>query len=110
MLYEYCAEAWNSRTERREVFVYRVPAECAQVGEGLFISGILTWGIAASPLWSKPRTIRKIEVDERWHVRRFRIRWFGWTSWILDEDEIFLDAEHNPLYPRGTRRHERDDD
>ena len=116
MIHEYRAVAYVDRYERSEVFVFLIPARCVIVGESIYIreSGLFGWRFErTAPRKGWAAKIKKIERDERWRVLRFKIRtgwlWAEWTPWILDEDEVFIDAEDNPYYDRGSRRHWDDD-
>lgn len=112
MIHEYMAEVHVFPTDRKEIWTFKVPAKFAQVGEPMFIIYPLLGGQAAKEgelKYAKTRIIKAIQTDEEFHVRRFKLRWVGWTPWVEDYGYIFLDAENNPMYPRGARRHEDDD-
>lgn len=113
IIQEYMAEAYLDRKHRSEVWAFRLPARFAEVGESLFIRpiGLLGWRVETqNPTGRDVAEIKRIDRDERWRVVRFKLKtgwlWAEWTPWMLEEDEIFLDAMHNPHYARGGRRHE----
>lgn len=106
MIHEYAAESHVWRTDRKEIWAFRVPAEYVQVGESLFMIYRELADDHTDLYYARQKKIKRIETNPEFRVRRFHYGLFGVTPWCLDETEVYVEAEHNPFYPRGARRHD----